>query len=131
MFWFELSFITSTKFLISCCLCVFQPWISTGPAVSLVVGSAKRKCIWHKYGVTTKLTNLSFMFYSQCWLVSAGTFETFKHCIVYYLGFNQYIGLLILSSDIGLLQKYRYQLVCSSVCTNNKTVFKAWKKCLD
>ncbi len=51
--------------------------------------------------------------------------------VVFLVGPHQYISLLILSADIGLLQiyigLYRYWRIFSLICADIKTVFKAGK----
>ncbi len=43
------------------------------------------------------------------------------------LGPDRYIGLLMLSADIGLLQTHQYWCICSHIYANIKTVLKADK----
>ncbi len=47
---------------------------------------------------------------------------------MYRLGPDQYIVLPILSADIGLLQIYQYQRICSSISADTNTVFLKLEK---
>ncbi len=48
-----------------------------------------------------------------------------------FIGPDYYISLPTLSAHIVLLQIYLHHHICSPICTDIKTAFKGWKKCLD
>ncbi len=62
---------------------------------------------------------------SQVWWFSLTLLSSF-----FLVRLNRCISLLILSGNLGLLWMDQYQLICSLICANVKTVFKARRKCL-